>query len=179
MASPKQILLAEIIQQNPTMPKYKAMLKAGYKQSTANDRPELYEKAKLAVAEVKARNFIEAREAHRSHKSPEFKAGIPQPEASDLFTKIGMSREMIVNELVKVLKQDKDLNNKLKALTPFLQETGVTITGEQQQSAPVLNVSVTKTMTPLEAKEASYSIDAEGLAGLAGQGGDSEDQPKE
>lgn len=58
--------------------------------------------------------------------------------------RLGMSSEDVLSELLGVIKQNRDLTNKLKALTPLLLEQGIDITGDttQQVITPTLNVTI-------------------------------------
>ena len=154
MASPKQKRLFEIIQANPTMPKYQAMMQAGYSKITSEKRTHLYDKAIEAAAEITARDYIAQRELSRKHidkeLKEELKEGKPQPLARDVFTRVGMSRESVVNELVKVMKQDKDFNNKLKALSPLLKILELSPDSETTTNAPTLNVTVKQNPASVE-----------------------------
>ena len=155
-ATPRQRIVHQIATANPKMSKKDVLLKAGYSLTTALKDTKLYDKALDAVAEDTARFFLQSKEEGRKHnkdKSLTVKENEVQPEASDLFAKIGMTRESLILELVKVIKQDKDLNNKLKALSPFLEKTGISLNNQDQTTQPVLNISVTnnKTSEPIKA----------------------------
>jgi hypothetical protein len=66
----------------------------------------------------------------------------------DLFELVRVSKEDTLSEYVKILRQDKDLSTKLKALLPLLRELGLTWDETQVKVAtPVLNITVSR---PLE-----------------------------
>jgi hypothetical protein len=50
----------------------------------------------------------------------------------------------VLKELKKVIEQDRDFTNKLKALAPALQQVGINLTTEEQQAAPKVSITVEK-----------------------------------
>jgi hypothetical protein len=100
---------------------YKTLKENGYSESTANKQPSYpINNAKKVVA-----NALDL-DPNRSVKDV----------SSDVFALIGISREDIIKELVKVIKQDKDLTNKLKALTPALKHLNYDITNSEDTVKP-------------------------------------------
>lgn len=63
----------------------------------------------------------------------------PQRSAM-LFT--GLSPEAVKNEYLKIILQDKDLTNKLKALLPLLKENGIVFEDNQTTQKPVVNLTM-------------------------------------
>ena len=59
-----------------------------------------------------------------------------------LLQMVGVTPQQVIGEYMAIIRQDKDLTNKLKALQPLLKQLGITWEEKQQQSAPVLNLTV-------------------------------------
>lgn len=66
----------------------------------------------------------------------------PKDNARNVLELLGYSVEDVVNELKKVIEQDKDFTNKLKAMSPALRHVGLQLDDTEKQVAPQLNVTV-------------------------------------
>lgn len=67
--------------------------------------------------------------------------------AQDVFTLVGMSSEDVINELKKVVEQDRDFTNKLKAMKPLLDALNYRLDDDNVQKAPSVNITVEKLNT--------------------------------
>jgi len=51
---------------------------------------------------------------------------------SELLTSLGVTTTYVLNEYMKIVNQDDDLSNKLKAIKPLVKEIGIDIDGTAQ-----------------------------------------------
>jgi hypothetical protein len=51
---------------------------------------------------------------------------------SELLKSLGVTPKYVLNEFMKIVNQDDDLSNKLKAIKPLAKEIGIDIDGTQQ-----------------------------------------------
>lgn len=64
---------------------------------------------------------------------------------STLLGIVGISKDELLGEYIKLIAQDKDLSTKLKAMLPLLAEHGITWNEEKTDvQVPILNVTVSK-----------------------------------
>ena len=68
--------------------------------------------------------------------------------SQDVLALIGYTREDVIKELLKVINQDKDLTNKLKAMSPLLKAINYNLDDSEQTTAPTVNITVEKVNTP-------------------------------
>ena len=64
-----------------------------------------------------------------------------------VFDIVGISPEDTIKELVKVLQQDRDFTNKLKAMKPLLDALNYHLEDDNNQKAPSVNITVEKVDT--------------------------------
>ena len=105
----------------------KALQNAGYKQSTAlhQSKPVLNSAIKR-VAKEQLKTLVTS----------------SNPLAS-LFEVVGISENEVLEEYTKILKQDKDISTKLKALLPLLATKGIKWNEEEAKTkAPQLNITI-------------------------------------
>lgn len=71
-------------------------------------------------------------------------AKITQSTPEKIREKVGLSREQVVEQYVKVVKQDRDLNSKLKAMKPLLAEEDIHLEPDNQVNVqiPTLNITM-------------------------------------
>lgn len=104
-----------------------ALQKAGYKESTASKGSKrVINNAikKVALSEI---------EMMVSSSNP---MGV-------LLQKVGLSRDQLMSEYMKIILQDKDFANKLKAMMPLLKPEGISWDADEQSNkVPTLNLTV-------------------------------------
>ncbi len=106
----------------------KALLELGYSPSVANKKSgEVINRALRVIAKVEAKEIMES----------------PNPSRT-LLGYVGMTSNELRDEYVYIIRQNKDMSNKLKALTPLLAELGIRWGDEKQIIQPVLNLTVTE-----------------------------------
>lgn len=66
-----------------------------------------------------------------------------------LLQRVGLTREDVLTEYLKIVFQDKDLTNKLKALVPLLKPEGIAWDEEHANTAPTLNLTVKQNVEPV------------------------------
>lgn len=59
-----------------------------------------------------------------------------------MFDYLHLTAEDVAQEFLKIIKQDKDMTNKLKALQPLLATQGIKWNDDNKQSAPALHLTV-------------------------------------
>lgn len=113
----------------------KALVKVGYKPSTAQkaSKPIIEKAIKQAVIE----------EIKEIEENP---ALSPR---NKLLSLVGISENELLNEYMYIVKQNKDLTNKLKALTPLLKTVGVEWNEQATTVNPTLNLTVEQ-VTPID-----------------------------
>lgn len=111
----------------------KGLVNAGYKESTAT-------KQSKAVINSALNKVIteETKEVVNSSISPRNK----------LLQLVKITEDQLMNEYMKIVLQDKDFTNKLKAMLPLLKTQGIVWEDNQTTVNPTLNLTV-KTNTPL------------------------------
>jgi hypothetical protein len=62
--------------------------------------------------------------------------------AQSVFDIVGMSKQDVIKELVKVLQQDRDFTNKLRAMSPLLKALNYNLDDSETNTAPQLNITV-------------------------------------
>lgn len=55
---------------------------------------------------------------------------------------VGVSREDVLKEYLKVILQDRDLTNKLKAMSPLLKELSIRLDDVETKITPSINITV-------------------------------------
>ena len=70
--------------------------------------------------------------------------------AQDVFELVGLSREDVILELTKVLQQDRDFTNKLKAMKPLLDALNYRLDDDNNQKAPSVNITVEEVKTGIK-----------------------------
>lgn len=63
-------------------------------------------------------------------------------ESSSVLDIIGFTKEEVVQELVKVIKQDRDLSSKLKAIKPMLDSIDYRLDEDTSQKTPSVNITL-------------------------------------
>jgi len=106
----------------------KALVQAGYKQTTATKKSKgiINEALKTAV-QNDINEVVES-----SVMSPRNK----------ILAMLNITEGDVYREYLKIVNQDKDLTNKLKALQPLLATQGIKWNEEQQNTSPTLNLTV-------------------------------------
>lgn len=103
-----------------------ALVKAGYSQNVAaKGSKKVINNAIRKVAKEEMAKIVES----------------GNPSAMLLQT-VGMTPGELINEFMFIVKQNKDLTNKLKALQPLLATQGIKWNEEQTLNAPQLNITV-------------------------------------
>jgi predicted regulator of amino acid metabolism with ACT domain len=116
------------------------MIEAGFAKSTA--RKSQKKTLKTALKRQEQQLIEQHNELGNSDKGT--KEIVQEMKRMTLADKLGIDRQTLVNEFIKVLLQDRDLSTKLKALRPVLRDEGMDI-GEEETTkvtVPVLNVTV-------------------------------------
>lgn len=71
-----------------------------------------------------------------------------------LLQRVGMSRDDLISEFMYIVKQNKDLTNKLKALQPLLATEGIKWDSDKTLVAPTLNLTIKENeSTPQQSDE--------------------------
>lgn len=65
--------------------------------------------------------------------------------AKTLYEVIGLSKEDVLNELVKIIKQDLNYAVKLRALEPFVRQEGIKWDEKETQQAPSVAITIENT----------------------------------
>lgn len=105
----------------------KALVRVGYKQSTATKGSKsIINNALKKVVKEEMKELVE------SSSSPRNK----------LLQMVGMSEQELYDEYMFIVKQNKDLTNKLKAMQPLLATQGIKWNEEQTNTSPTLNLTV-------------------------------------
>ena len=110
---------------------YKTLIENGYSEETANKQ---------------SKRTIEAAQKLVNKKLELTNTDIKET-ATDVFQLVGMSRQDVIDELTKVLQQDRDFTNKLKAMKPLLDALNYRLDDENVQKAPSVNITVEKVQT--------------------------------
>jgi len=110
----------------------KTLLDNGYKESTA--QKEQYKTMERANKVVKAMLPID-------------KDNTIQETSQDVLALIGYTREDVIKELIKVVNQDRDLTNKLKAMKPLLDAINYRLEDDNTQKTPSVNITVERVET--------------------------------
>lgn len=106
----------------------KGLVNAGYAKDTATkNSKEIINKALKVVADEEISRTVNDRSL-----SPR----------SKILQMVGMSEGELFSEYMYIVKQNKDLTNKLKALQPLLATQGIKWNEEQQNISPTLNLTV-------------------------------------
>lgn len=105
----------------------KALEEIGYKRSTATKKSkEILDRAMQVALSHDVEEVVE------SSMSPRNK----------MLAMLGITKEDVFTEYLKIVLQDKDFTNKLKALQPLLATQGIKWNEEQQNISPTLNLTV-------------------------------------
>ena len=78
-------------------------------------------------------------------------------QTSGVLDIVGFTREDVIKELIKVINQDRDLTNKLKAMKPLLDSINYHLEDDKQLSQPSVNITIDK----IEPNMAQHSPDTE------------------
>lgn len=112
---------------------YKTLIENGYTEMTAM-------KASKGVLQT-AQKAIE--------QKMDIKGDSPKEVSGSVLGLLGITREDIIKELLKVIEQDRDYTNKLKAMSPVLREIGINLDNEEQKSnVAVLNITTREPKDP-------------------------------
>jgi 2-hydroxy-3-keto-5-methylthiopentenyl-1-phosphate phosphatase len=106
----------------------KALVQAGYKHTTATRKSKGIISEALKVAVQNDINEV----VESSTMSPRNK----------ILAMLNITEGDVYREFLKIVNQDKDLTNKLKALQPLLATQGIKWNEEQQNISPTLNLTV-------------------------------------
>jgi hypothetical protein len=106
----------------------KALVQAGYKHTTATRKSKGIISEALKVAVQNDINEV----VESSTMSPRNK----------ILAMLNITEGDVYREYLKIVNQDKDLTNKLKALQPLLATQGIKWNEEQQNISPTLNLTV-------------------------------------
>jgi hypothetical protein len=73
-------------------------------------------------------------------------------EVTDVLDIVGFTRDDVVKELVKVIKQDRDNTNKLKAMKPLLDTINYHLEDDNMQKSPTVSLTIEEATvkTPLQ-----------------------------
>jgi len=137
MLKPRQKAFLKALNKNNGVVKRSA-IEAGYSESYADKQGKML--LQSAVKE-QAKEIVQQLEG---------KAIEPKEVKRFMFELVGFSREDILNNIKYLAEQEKDLSTRLKVLTPFAKELGVTFTTDddsQKSKAPVLNLTVRRVET--------------------------------
>src|ERR1035437_4701733 len=104
----------------------KALLKTGYKETTASSE------SRKVVNRALARVVDENKELMLNSTNPR----------RDILKLVGLEQRDVIDEYMFIVNQNKDLTNKLKALVPLLKELGIVWDDKAVQVAPTLNLTV-------------------------------------
>ena len=72
---------------------------------------------------------------------------------SNLYEAIGLSKQEVLNELVKIIKQDLNFAVKLRALEPFVRQEGIKWDEKETQQAQSVSIVLEKVDKPIEVRE--------------------------
>jgi hypothetical protein len=64
---------------------------------------------------------------------------------------VGINKDDVIKEYLKVILQDRDLTNKLKAMTPLLRELSIRLDEVEVKTTPSINITVKEKDKPSEA----------------------------
>ena len=67
--------------------------------------------------------------------------------SNDVLALLGYTKDDVIKELLKVIQQDRDFTNKLKAMQPLLRSLNYNIDDTEQQKTPAVNITVEKLNT--------------------------------
>ena len=110
---------------------YKTLVENGYSEETAKKQSKvILERARKAVDNKLELNNKDIKEA-----------------SDDVFTLLGYDSKDIINELKKVVEQDRDFTNKLKAMKPLLDALNYRLDDDNNQKAPSVNITVEEVKT--------------------------------
>ena len=111
---------------------YKTLIENGYSEKTA----KAVAKRTLATADkvVKDKLQLTNNDVKETAKS--------------VFDIVGISQEETIMELVKVLKQDRDFTNKLKAMKPLLDALNYKLDDDNTQKAPSVSLTIESNNPP-------------------------------
>ena len=70
---------------------------------------------------------------------------------TDLYAIVGLSKEEVLNELAKIIKQDLNFAVKLRALEPFVRQEGIKWDEKETQQAQSVSIVLEKVDKPIEA----------------------------
>lgn len=130
-----------------------ALPKAGYAVSTATHKSkEIINSALKVVAKEQLKNVV-------ASSNP----------MDSMFGYLGITAKDVAQEFMKIVRQDKDMTNKLKALQPLLATQGIKWNEEKTLNAPTLNLTIKDntvsnksaiaTPTPIDMAQQSQSLD--------------------
>jgi hypothetical protein len=105
----------------------------GYKTLIDNGYSEIYSKANsrftLNAAKDKVDNALQLKDI-----------GDVKDTANTLYDVIGLSKQDVLNELVKIIKQDINLAVKLRALEPFVKQEGINWVEKEHNQAQAVQI---------------------------------------
>lgn len=111
---------------------YKTLISNGYSPSTANTRPgEILGKAEEVVKKSLKLDTTDIKETSKT-----------------VLDIVGIDKEEVIKEYLKVVLQDRDLTNKLKAMTPLLKELSIRLDDVETKTAPSINITVKEKSKP-------------------------------
>ena len=114
----------------------KSAIQAGFTESTATKQ----QKSLITTALKKQRAYENRRITDNDVTSKEIK--------TILADSIGISRTEAVKQYKSLIEQTRDLNVKLKALTPIMASLGLDVSENKQAISPTLNVTIREANNP-------------------------------
>jgi len=141
----------------------KALVQAGYKHTTATRKSKGIINEALKVAVQNDINQV----VESSTMSPRNK----------ILAMLNITEGDVFKEYLKIVNQDKDLTNKLKALQPLLATQGIKWNEEQTNISPTLNLTVKSNNVDNAVKDVTNVIETSDIASneMAQQSGENDD----
>jgi hypothetical protein len=81
--------------------------------------------------------------------------------AQTLYDVIGLSKQDVLNELVKIIKQDLNYAVKLRALEPFVRQEGIKWDEKEEQKAPQVVIKVDEVHNNYDNQDTIEAINVE------------------
>jgi len=115
---------------------YKTLIDCGYKETTAR------KKSKDTI-EVATKVYLSALASEVGSPTQSSEVST-RSNVGSILDRVGITSEDLLSEFKSVVMQNRDLTNKLKAMSPLLKELSINLdNSESTQSIPTLNVSIT------------------------------------
>ena len=112
----------------------KTLLDNGYSEQTANKQAKvIMERAKRVVDTKLDLDTKDVKEA-----------------SDDVLSLLGFNSDDVITELKKVIEQDRDFTNKLKAMKPLLDALNYRLDDDNNQKAPSVNITVEEVKTGIK-----------------------------